>query len=89
MVYPIHNHLASIAPIAYPIHRKASLNKQIRVQIIIMARSSMSIAQILIAIRKQYPEVMLTQKDVSNILQKTRLIELDGKSPIEWLMIIC
>ena len=49
----------------------------------------MSVAQILIAIYKQDPKVMVTQKDVTNIIQKARLIVLDRKSLIEWLIAIC
>ena len=60
IVHPTHNHLASIAPIAYSIHRQASLDKQTYAQIIVLAWTGVSVAQILIAIRKQNPKVIIT-----------------------------
>jgi hypothetical protein len=42
--------------------------------------------QILDAIRKSNPESNLIPRDIYNLLASMRMEELDGKTPIEWLL---
>jgi hypothetical protein len=80
-----HNHGPSIAAIAHSAHRIAALGSGLQTEIDQMARNNLSTAQILSYVR-QDSAVLLTSKDVVNIVQKARLIELNGKTPIQWLM---
>lgn len=85
-----HNHPASTDPSAHPAHRIAALDPAIRVQIETLVCSGLSNAQILGVIRHEHGVgVLLAQKDVSNIAQKTRLKQLNGKTPMDWLFQVC
>jgi hypothetical protein len=84
-----HNHDASTDPSAHPMYRIAALDPTIRAQIESLAVSGLGNAQILAVLYHQHPEVILSQKDVSNIVQATRLKELGGLTPIEWLLRVC
>ena len=82
----IHNHPASADPSAHPAHRIAALDPTIIVQIESLVCSGLSNAQILAVIRHEHSRiVLLAQKDISNLAQKTRLKQLNGKTPMEWL----
>ena len=78
-----HNHGPSIAPIAHPAHRIASLLPEIRVEIIRNWQAGMSNTLILSSLRIGFPGVTLTRKDISNIIQVERRRTLGGKSPTE------
>jgi hypothetical protein len=84
-----HNHNASADPSAHPTYRIAALDPAIRAQIESLAVSGLGNAQILAVLHHQHPEVILSQKDISNIVQATRLKELSGLTPIEWLLRVC
>ena len=85
----IYNHGRSTDPMAYPAHRIALIGPEIHARIDSFAKAGLSIAQILTAIRQESPGVLLSQKDISNIVQKQRLEQLDGKTPIQWLIEVC
>jgi hypothetical protein len=85
-----HNHPASADPSAHPAHRIAALDPAIQAQIETLVCSGLSNAQTLSVIRHQHgTKVLLAQKDVSNLAQKTRLKQLNGKTPMEWLFEVC
>jgi hypothetical protein len=83
---PAHNHGPSAAPSAHPAHRLASINPSICAKIKTFASAGLGNAQILSAIRQEYPATLLAQKDVSNIVQKARIEQLDSRTPIQWLI---
>jgi hypothetical protein len=85
----IHNHGQSADPAAHPAHRIASTRPEIRAQIDSYAKAGLSTAQILTLLRQDLPGVLLSQKDISNIVQLYRLDQLNGKTPIQWLMEVC
>jgi hypothetical protein len=85
-----HNHSASADPSAHPAHRIVALDPKILAQIESLVCSGLSNAQILAVIRHENgPSVLLAQKDISNLAQKSRLKQLDGKTPMEWLFQVC
>ena len=62
----------------------------IKVQIESLVCSGLSNAQILSVIRHEHGVgVLLAQKDISNLAQKTRLKQLNRKTPIDWLFQVC
>jgi hypothetical protein len=81
-----HNHVASAHVTAHPVHRNNALTTEIRVQIIVLAQSGLNPSQILTALRISTPETPLIAKDISNAIQEARLTELNGKTPIQWLL---
>lgn len=81
-----HNHLTSAAATAHSIHRSTALTSEIREQIGILARSNCSANQILMTLRTNNPEIPLIAKDISNLIQANRAEELNGKTPIQWLL---
>ena len=78
-----HNHEPSADPAAHPAHRNTALDPSVTAQIDNYIHCGLSTAQILITIRREHPSIILAPKDISNRAQKTRLIELDGKTPME------
>jgi hypothetical protein len=68
-----HNHEASADPSAHPNYRVAALDSQVSAQIESLALSGLNNAQILGVIRRQHSAVVLSQKDVSNLVQLARL----------------
>ena len=84
-----HNHKASADPSAHPAYRIAALDSKISAQIESLALSGLNNVQILAVVRRDQPSVVLSSKDVSNIVQTTRLQQLDGRTPIEWLLQVC
>jgi hypothetical protein len=81
-----HNHGSSAAPSAHPAHRKASSTPEIRAAVIKYSSLGMGSNQILLALRTDFPSNLLNTKDISNILHQARLLQLDGQSPVEWLL---
>ena len=81
-----HNHGPFAAASAHPAHRIASISPFIYAQIKTLASTGIGNAQILSTIRQENPTALLSQKDVSNIVQKARIQQLNGKTPIQWLM---
>jgi FAR1 DNA-binding domain len=81
-----HNHGPSAAAVAHPSHRSAALTPDIRAQIGIFVRAGQSISQILTNLRISHPGIPLIAKDISNIVQQIRAEELNGKTPIQWLL---
>jgi hypothetical protein len=80
-----HNHGPSVALVAHPAHRIASLKPEVRSEIIRNWQAGMSNSIILSSLRIGYPEVCLTCDDLSNIIQAERRNTLGGKSPVQWL----
>ena len=81
-----HNHGPSTAPTAHPAHRLAALTLATRAHISGLSHNGLSISQILSTLRTTYPEVRLLAKDIGNIIQQTRAEQLNGMTPIEWLL---
>ena len=84
-----HNHRPSIAPVAHPAHRIASLAPEIRVEIMRNWKAGIGNTKILSSLRIAFPGINLTLKDISNITQADRLYTLAGKTPIKWLLHVC
>jgi hypothetical protein len=82
----IHNHGPSIAITAYPVHRIAALTPETRASISTLSHTGLLPNQILTLLRDSNPEIPLISKDIANITQKLRLEELDGRTPIQWLL---
>jgi hypothetical protein len=89
ITYGTHNHESSTAPAAHPAYRTAALDPNAIAQIKLLSSSGVVPAQILSVVRKQFPQAILVQKDVSNIIQKARLEDLAGRTPIQWLLEVC
>jgi hypothetical protein len=81
-----HNHGPSAASTAHPAHRLPALAPLRRTTISTLARAGISTGQILTTLRALDPDVPLIRKDISNLIQKARLEELDGRTPIQWLL---
>jgi hypothetical protein len=86
VLYKDHNHPSSGAPSAHPAHRIASLSPRYLELIQALLKAGLSSMQVVQAFRREAPEVEITPKDVANIRQKARIIELGGLSPIQWLL---
>jgi len=84
-----HNHESSIDAAAHPTYRTAALDPAVITQIKTLGTSGLAPALILSAIRVQFPTARLLQKDVSNIIQKERLKQLGGRTPMQWLLEVC
>jgi hypothetical protein len=84
-----HNHDSSTDPTAHPRYRIAALESAVVTLINTLGASGINPAQILTTVRRQFPAAILVQKDVSNILQKSRLEQLNGQTPIQWLLEVC
>jgi hypothetical protein len=81
-----HNHGPSGASTAHPAHRLPTLAPSGYSTIGVLSRAGLPPGQILNTLRCIEPEVSLVPKDISNLIQKARLEELDGKTPIQWLL---
>jgi hypothetical protein len=81
-----HNHSPSSAIIAHPAHRSAALSEYTRALISNLSSSGLPPAQILTILRKADPDIALTPKDIANLTYRERLDELNGKTPIQWLL---
>ena len=81
-----HNHGPSVASTAHPAHRLPALAPRGHSTISTLSRAGVSTSQILTTLRALDPDVPLIPKDISNLIQKARLEELDGRTPIQWLL---
>ena len=81
-----HNHGPSTAITAHPVHRLATMAPGGLNTISTLSRSGISPGQILTTLRSLEPELSLIPKDIYNYIQKARLEELDGRTPIQWLL---
>ena len=81
-----HNHGPSTAAVAHPSHRSTALTPDIRAQIIGFVQAGQSTSQILTNLRMSNPGIPLIAKDIGNIAQQIRAQELNGKTPIQWLL---
>jgi hypothetical protein len=81
-----HNHTPSSALTAHPAHRIAAISSDTRASINNMSQSGLLPAQILSVLRNSDPELPLIPKDIASITQQSRLEELGGKTPIQWLL---
>jgi hypothetical protein len=81
---PLTNHSLTLTA-AHPAHRLATMAPDGRTTISTLARAGLSPGQILNTLHCLEPEVPLIPKDISNLIQKARLEELDGRTPIQWL----
>ena len=86
VLFGAHNHKPSADPSAHPSYRIAALDSDISTQIDRLSSSGLNNTQILAVIRREKPTVLLSQKDISNIVQASRLRQLNGLTPIEWLL---
>jgi hypothetical protein len=83
---PAHNHPPSAAPTAHPAHRIAALLPDIRAEITKLAQAGLSTSQILTTLRISNSELPLIAKDIGNIVQQMRSEQLNGRTPIQWLL---
>jgi hypothetical protein len=81
-----HNHGPSTAPTAHPAHRAAAITPATRAEIGRFSHAGLTISQILSTLRTSDPETPLIAKDISNIVQQMRAEQLDGRTPIQWLL---
>jgi hypothetical protein len=86
VLYSAHNHSPSSAITAHPVHRLATLSENTRALISNLSSSGLAPAQILTILRKADPDIALTPKDIANLTSRERLNELNGKTPIQWLL---
>jgi hypothetical protein len=77
-----------VAPIGPEIekYRLAALSENTRALISNLSSSGLPPAQILTILRKADPNIALTPKDIANLTYRERLEELNGKTPIQWLL---
>jgi hypothetical protein len=77
---------ASTVPTAHPAHRIAALTPAIRAEISRLSHAGLSTNQILSTLRISNPNITLIAKDIGNIIQQIRAEELNGRTPIQWLL---
>lgn len=83
---PAHNHPPSAAVTAHPAHRIAAISADTYTAISTLSRAGLSPGQILTTLRESDPDIPLIPKDIANLTQKDRLEQLDGMTPIQWLL---
>ncbi|KNE97965.1 hypothetical protein PSTG_08642 [Puccinia striiformis f. sp. tritici PST-78] len=81
---PEHNHEPSYSPLAHAAHKRVTLEQVIAIQK--LSQSKIKPTQILIQLRTSNNETYATNKTISNVLQKQRLKDLDGRTPIQALL---
>jgi hypothetical protein len=86
VLYKAHNHGPSAAPTAHPAHRIAAITLDTRAHISGLSHNGLTISQILSTLRTTYPKLRLLAKDISNIVQQNRAEQLNGMTPIAWLL---
>jgi Transcription factor AFT len=84
-----HNHDGVVALSALPHHRIGALTTEEHLKLSDMAQLGHSPTAILAALRHANPDNCLVARDVYNLLYKLRLSELAGKTPVEWLLLVC
>jgi len=73
VIQGLHNYEASADPTAHPAYRIAALDPRIYAQVENLALSGLNNAQILAVIYRESLSVLLLSRDVSNLVQITRL----------------
>ena len=86
VLHAVHNHSPSTAITAHPAHRLAALSEDTRALISNLSSSGLPPAQILTILRKGNPNITLIPKDIANLTYQVRLEELNGSTPIQWLL---
>jgi hypothetical protein len=86
VLHGAHNHERSADISAHPAHRIAALSSENCDLVKTLSNSGLSMAQIMATIRQEDPEAILTERDISNIIQKARIEQLGGISSIQWLL---
>jgi hypothetical protein len=81
-----HNHGPSAAITAHPAHRITALTPDTRTEITRLSRAGLSPGQILTTLRLSDSQTPLVVKDIGNIVQQIRAEELNGRTPIQWLL---
>jgi hypothetical protein len=88
-VHEEHNHDAVTALSALPQHRLGAITVEDRRKVAEMNQLGHSPTAILAALRLANPETLLVARDIYNLLYSLRIEELDGLTPIEWLLWVC
>ncbi|KAL7926963.1 hypothetical protein ACQKWADRAFT_279143 [Trichoderma austrokoningii] len=69
-----HNHAPNLA-VDFPVHRRAALTEEQKHNIgVLLEQTRLSARAIIELLKKQYPEILLTEKDVWNMRQKKKWI---------------
>jgi hypothetical protein len=84
-----HNHGPALAASAFPQHRTASMTPKEQTIVKDMSILSHSPNQILHRLRQLNPKSELILQDIYNLIASLRIQELDGKTPVEWLLKVC
>jgi hypothetical protein len=83
---PEHNHDPVDWIGALPEYRIEDLLPEDIDEILCLARSGSALKDILSFLREKNHDCLLTVKDISNLTQQGRLVELGGRRPVEWLL---
>jgi len=81
-----HNHGPVTALSALPAHRIASMTLQEKSRVKEMQTLYHSPSQILQTLHKDNPDCVLIPRDIYNLLASQRIDELNGQTPIQWLL---
>jgi hypothetical protein len=81
-----HNHGASAAITAHPVHRMAVLTPETRTEISRLSQVGFAPGQILTTLRLSDSQTPLVVKDIGTMVQQFRAEELNGRTPIQWLL---
>ncbi|POW13909.1 hypothetical protein PSHT_07589 [Puccinia striiformis] len=81
---PGHNHEPSDSPSAHAAHKQVTREQVIAIQK--LSQSNIKPTQILLQLQTSNNETYTTNKMISNVLQKKRLQDLDGRTPIQALL---
>jgi hypothetical protein len=81
-----HNHGASAAATAHPVHRMTALTPDTRAEIARLSQAGFAPGQILTTLRLSDSQTPLVVKDIGNMVQQLRAEELNGRTPIQWLL---
>jgi hypothetical protein len=84
-----HNHGPFATASGYTQHRTRALGQSDYEYIRSTAATGARPSEILSGLRQKNKDVVLTPKDISNILQKYRREQLGGLTAIEWLVKVC
>lgn len=70
-----HNHAPNLA-VSFPVHRRAALTEEQRHNIeVLLEKTKLSARAINELMKKQYPDILLTEKDIWNIRQKKEAVD--------------
>jgi hypothetical protein len=88
VVDPNHNYDAVVALSALPHHRLGAITDDERRKVANMSQLGHSPTAILTALRHENPTSCLVPRDIYNLLYNLQVEELDGSTPIEWLLMV-